>query len=173
MASQFGATVTRRRIRPPPTGSILLLALGAGVAGCATNTETGMLVGGAGGATAGAAIGSASGHAGSGAIIGGTIGLVGGGLVGNSVDQADRRHEEQYHYSVTASPSAPIARNDIVAWSRQGTGDEVIIDRIERSSTVFHLTAADEDSLRSQGVSDDVVRAMKETERRSAAGAGE
>ncbi len=123
-----------------------------------------MLVGGAGGAAAGAAIGSASGHAGSGAVIGGAIGLIGGGLVGNSMDQADQRHDEPYQYSTTASPSGPLTRDQIVIWSRQGAGDEVIIDRIERSSTVFQLTAADEDTLRSQGVSDNVLRAMKETQ---------
>jgi surface antigen len=167
MTRQCEAGRTCRRVRPPPTLSILVAAaLAAGLAGCATNTETGMLVGGAGGAAAGAAIGSASGHAGSGAVIGGAIGLIGGGMVGNSMDQADRRHDVQYEYSATASPAAPITRDDIVAWSRQGAGDEVIIDRIERSGSVFHLTAADEDTLRDQGVSDDVLRAMKETGRR-------
>jgi len=165
MTGQTEAGRICRRERPPPILSILVLALGASVTGCATNTETGMLVGGAGGAAAGAAIGSASGHAGSGAVIGGAIGLIGGGLVGNSMDQADRRHDEQNQYSA-AAPSAPITRDDVVAWSRQGTGDEVIIDRIERNGTVFHLTAADEDALRGQGVSDDVLRAMKDTERR-------
>jgi surface antigen len=154
--------------------SILTLTALAGLAGCATNTETGLLVGGAGGAAAGAAIGSASGHAGTGAVIGGAIGLIGGGLIGNSMDQADRRREEQRQYSATASPStssgqgrsAPVIREDVVVWSRQGTSDEVIIDRIERSGSRFHLTAADEDSLRAQGVSDDVLRAMKESGRR-------
>jgi surface antigen len=140
------------------------MTLGAGLAGCASNTQTGMLVGGAGGAAAGAAIGSASGHAGTGAVIGGALGLIGGGLIGNSMDQADRRHDEQYDYPANASPA--VTQEDIIAWARKGTGDEVIIDRIERSGTVFRLTAAEEDALRSQGVSEDVVRAMKATGRR-------
>ena len=143
---------------------LLAVALGAGPGGCATNTETGMLVGGAGGAAAGAAIGSASGHAGGGAVIGGALGLIGGGLVGNSMDQADRRHDEQTQYSASTSASG-VTTEDVVLWSRNGTRDEVIIDRIERSGTVFQLTAADENNLRSQGVSEDVVRAMKATER--------
>ena len=152
--------------RLPAPRVFLAAALGAGLAGCANNTETGMLVGGAGGAAAGAAVGSASGHAGSGAVIGGAVGLIGGGLVGNSVDQADHARAGQDEYSATASPPGPITSDDVAAWSRKGTRDEVIIDRIERSGTVFHLTAADEDTLRGQGVSDDVVRAMKETARR-------
>ena len=143
---------------------LLSIALGAGLAGCANNTESGMLVGGAGGAAAGAAIGSTSGHAGSGAVIGGALGLIGGCLVGNSMDEADRRHDEQNQYSASTSASGVTSEN-VIVWSRNGTRDEVIIDRIERSGTVFHLTAADQDTLRSQGVSDDVVRAMKATER--------
>ncbi|WP_261361996.1 hypothetical protein [Humisphaera borealis] len=42
----------------------------------------------------------------------------------------------------------------------------MIIDRIERSDTVFRLTAGDEMELRQKGVSEDVICAMKETARR-------
>ena len=67
------------------------------------------------------------------------------------------------------APVGPIelrSPNDVVAWSRQGKTDDVIIDRIERGDTVFHLTAADETGLHARGVSDDVIRAMKQTQRR-------
>ena len=42
----------------------------------------------------------------------------------------------------------------------------VIIDRIHRSGTTFHLSATDENELRDAGVSEEVVRAMKDTGRR-------
>jgi hypothetical protein len=63
----------------------------------------------------------------------------------------------------TADQHRPISSNEVIAWSLRGTRDEVIIDRIECSGTVFHLTASDELHLRDAGVSADVVRAMKAT----------
>jgi hypothetical protein len=68
----------------------------------------------------------------------------------------------------TASRSASyrVTREEVVAWSRQGHSEDVIIDRIERSDSIFHVTAAEEDGLRSQGVSDEVIRVMKQTGRR-------
>lgn len=152
--------------------------LACGVAGCQTKTQTGLLVGGAGGAGVGAAIGSASGNAGKGALIGGAVGLIGGGLVGGGMDSADEREarrtreaeaRERRRY-VSETPAAP-ARNrptldEVVAWSREGLSEELIIDRIERSDVVFSLTVADENSLADQGVSENVIRAMRATARR-------
>lgn len=158
------------------TRIVIAACLMAGVAGCQTKTQTGLLVGGAGGAAAGAAIGSASGNAGKGALIGGAIGLIGGGLVGHSMDKADekeaaeRRAQEQRAtraYAADRRPvSAAVSRDEIVTWTRNGTSEEVIIDRIDRSQSVFHLTAADENGLRDQGVSENVILAMKDTARR-------
>jgi hypothetical protein len=54
----------------------------------------------------------------------------------------------------------------VVAWSRQGLSEEVIIDRIERSDAVFSLTARDEEDLIDRGVSEGVIRAMRATARR-------
>jgi len=149
--------------------------------GCATKTQTGALVGGAGGAAAGAAIGSASGNAGKGALIGGAIGLIGGGLIGHGMDKSDEAKEKEAQrkyeaeqraernsrrYSSAAAPADRVTQSDVIAWSRQGKSDDVIIDRIERSDSVFRLTAADEDTLRQRGVSEDVIQAMRDTARR-------
>ena len=152
--------------------------LACGVAGCQTKTQTGLLAGGAGGAALGAAIGSAQGNAGKGALIGGAVGLIGGGLVGGAMDSADEkearriREEKARENRRYASPApAPAARSrvtqeDVVAWSREGVSEEVIIDRIERSDVVFRLSVADEESLAERGVTEDVIRAMKATARR-------
>ena len=156
---------------------IVVGLVGVGVGGCATKTQTGLLVGGAGGAAAGAAIGSAGGNAGKGALIGGAIGLIGGGLIGHAADKSDEAdrerqlRDEQQHSRQYASRSAAPARGrlskeQVVTWTQAGTRDDIIIDRIERSDTVFRLTAADEQHLRQQGVSEDVLYAMKDTARR-------
>ena len=155
-----------------------LLGLGLS-AGCATKTQTGLLVGGAGGAAAGAAIGSAGGNAGKGALIGGAIGLIGGGLIGHAADKSDEadhertlREDEQRSRQYASRSAVParggsrLSAEQVVTWSQAGTRDDIIIDRIERSDTVFRLTAGDEQHLRRQGVSDDVIYAMKDTARR-------
>jgi uncharacterized protein YcfJ len=79
-------------------GTILVLALGAGVVGCETHTGNAALLGGAGGAALGAAVGSHShSRAGAGALVGGAIGAIGGAIVGNEMDRQDR--ESYYGYS--------------------------------------------------------------------------
>jgi uncharacterized protein YcfJ len=128
-----------------------------------------------------------------GAAIGGAIGALGGAAVGHGMDKADeqkareQREREQYEarqqssYSSAARTSAPppppasrtpttpsqtsatITRGDVVDWSRQGVKDEIIIDRIQRSGQRFVMTSADERELKSLGVSENVVLAMKNT----------
>lgn len=154
---------------------VVVCVLGAAVAGCETKAGTGALIGGAGGAAAGGAIGSMShGRAGEGALIGGAVGLIGGALVGNSMDQADKKRDrEQFaerEYDRRSTPSASISstvsKTDVVSWTQRGTRDEIIIDRIERSGSVFRLSVADENELRDRGVSESVIRAMRDTSRR-------
>lgn len=151
--------------------------VGLGLTGCANKTQTGLLVGGGGGAAVGAAIGSAGGNAGKGALIGGAIGLLGGGLIGHAADKSDDadrerslREEQQRTSHYEARAAAPARRrltNDqVVTWTQAGARDDIIIDRIECSETVLRLTASDEQHLRREGVSDDVIYAMKDTAKR-------
>jgi hypothetical protein len=62
-----------------------------------------------------------------------------------------------------AANTVSVTQDEVVIWATQGTRDDVIIDRIERSRAVFRLSAADEQHLRQQGVSGDVIVAMKES----------
>ncbi len=57
----------------------------------------------------------------------------------------------------------PVTREDVILWSVHGISDDVIIDRIERSGSVFSLPTSEEIHLRDAGVSDEVIRAMKGT----------
>jgi hypothetical protein len=84
------------------------------------------------------------------------------------MDKADEKQQraQDYDRRSTAAVADPITRADVVAWTQRGTRDEVIIDRIYRSGTVFRLSAADENDLRDRGVSGAVIRAMRDTARR-------
>jgi uncharacterized protein YcfJ len=139
---------------------------------------------GSGNAASGAAIGGAIG------AIGG--GLAGHGM--DKADEkkkqeqrereeaaARQRQQQQQTYNSTSSstyaapapapavkPAAPtstLTRGDVVDWTRQGVSDAIIIDRIQRSGQQFIITAADERELKSLGVHDPVVTAMKNTSR--------
>jgi len=147
---------------------VVLGALVAWNAGCETKAQSGALIGAGGGAAAGAGIGSISGHAGEGALIGAGVGAIGGYIVGNELDKKDQR-EREAAYENSRYQAAPavraVTKNDVISWTRAGVKDEVIIDRIQRSGTVFRMTAADENQLRDANVSEEVVRAMKDTAR--------
>lgn len=147
--------------------------LGASVVGCESKAGTGAIVGGAGGAAAGGLIGSMShARAGEGALIGGAIGAIGGALIGHGMDESDKKKAEENEYAnrssyhQSAAVSSDVTKKDVIAWTARGTHDDVIIDRIERSGTVYHLTAKDENDLRDAGVSEEVIQAMKATARR-------
>jgi len=59
-----------------------------------------------------------------------------------------------------------VSPDDVIIWTARGQHDESIIDRIERSGSIIRLRGADENRLRDAGVSEDVIRAMKDTTRR-------
>ena len=160
---------------------VLAGAMGLSSIGCETKAQTGALAGGLGGAAIGGLIGSThKSQAGAGAAIGAGVGVIGGYLVGNEMDKKDQRKREQaaaasanagrdtYSSPAYSSPpprntaaSSGVTRDDVVRWTKDGVKDEIIIDRIERSGSTFRLSAADETSLRDANVSEEVVRAMK------------
>jgi uncharacterized protein YcfJ len=162
--------------------AVLAAAMGMTSMGCESKAQTGALVGAGGGALLGGAIGSLShSRAGAGAAIGAGVGALGGYVVGNEMDKKDQKtRDASAAHSArtaraddsqsppprnTATPADGVTRDDVIRWSKDGVKDEVIIDRIERSGTAFRLTAADENALRDANVSDEVVRAMKNTSR--------
>jgi hypothetical protein len=151
------------------------MALGS-AGGCDTNAGTGALLGGAAGAGIGAIIGHNShGRTGSGALIGGAVGAIGGALVGNEMDKAERQkaqddgfRDRAYYSDPPARPyvdSSAVTKEDVMAWTNRGMRDSEIMDRINRSGTVYHLSAADENQLRDARVSEDVIREMQDTAR--------
>lgn len=142
-----------------------------GTTGCETKAGSGALIGGAAGAGIGAIIGHNShGRTGSGALIGGAVGAIGGALIGNEMDKNDRRarydDRRNARESRYESRGSAITKEDVIAWSQHGDRDDAIIDRIDRSRAVFVLSSRDENQLRQANVSEEVIRAMKDTSRR-------
>lgn len=146
------------------------------VSGCATRTQSGAAIGAASGAAIGAGVGSVvNSSVGAGALIGAGMGAVSGAIIGNQMDEQEDRRKQELKDRQTADAALPqdryianreITKQNIIEWSRGGVPKQVIIDRIERSGTKFSLTAADENKLRENAVSEEVMLAMRETSRR-------
>jgi len=145
----------------------LTLQLLTVVAGCQSNAGNGALIGGAAGAGIGAIIGNNShGRTMEGALIGGAIGAIGGGLIGNEMDKNDARQRQAWDSRQMEYQKPPITKDDVIAWTASGVREDIILDRIQQSGAVFHLTTGDENQLRDVGVTDHVVQAMRDTARR-------
>jgi hypothetical protein len=69
-------------------------------------------------------------------------------------------------HAVSYAEIAPITSADVIRWTARGVRDDIIIDRVERSPSIFHLTAADENRLHDKGVSEAVILEMKATAQR-------
>ena len=157
----------------------LALAVSAvGLAGCQNpngtqnNTGSGALIGGAMGAVTGAAIGGSR-HGGEGALIGAAAGVIAGGLVGNSMDreQEARLKAQAPQTYVKVDQGQPLSIADVKALAKAGISEDVIINQIQNSRTIYHLSAADIIDLRDAGVTDKVVNYMINTPSNAGAGA--
>jgi surface antigen len=162
------------------TGALVGGAAGAGIGAIVGNNSHGRTA-------SGAAIGGAVG------AIGGA--LIGNEMDKKDREAARQREYDDYHsgrdrhYRSSsdgvggyddADPYAPrrrsnptyesratgVSKEDVIEWTRRGDRDEQIVDRIDRSGTTFNLSSRDENRLRDNGVSEEVIRAMKDTARR-------
>jgi outer membrane lipoprotein SlyB len=132
--------------------------------GSPNNTGSGALMGGAMGALTGAAIGGRC-HAGPDALIGAAAGALVGGLVGNAADQeqAARLQAQAPPAYVNVVQGRPTSIADVKAMTKAGVSDDVIINQIRNTRTVYHLAAMDVIGLRDAGVSNKVLNFMINT----------
>jgi outer membrane lipoprotein SlyB len=132
--------------------------------GTQNNTAGGALIGGAIGAVTGAAIGGSR-HGGPDALIGAAAGAVGGLLIGNSMDQEQnaRLRAQASQTYVKVDQGQPLSIADVKALAKAGISEDVIINQIKNSHTVFHLSSADIIDLRDAGVTDKIVNCMIST----------
>jgi len=127
-------------------------------------TASGALMGGGAGALTGAVIGGSRNGPG-GALIGAAVGAIAGGLVGNSMDQEQQarlRAQSPQTYA-RVDHGQPLSVADVKALARAGISEDVIINQINASRTVFRLSAADIIDLRDSGVPDKIVNYMINT----------
>ncbi len=135
------------------------------IAGCYSpyHADRGALIGGLGGAGVGALAGHALGNTAAGAAVGGATGLVSGALIGGALDESEARNramiEERLQRPLGANP---VSIDDVVAMSRAGVADELIVNHVRIHGVARPLQAADLVMLQQQGVSLPVIRAMQE-----------
>ena len=85
------------------------------------------------------------------------------GLIGYSMDQQQRLHQQAPQTYVRVEQGQPLSVADVRALGRAGISDDVIISQIRNSHTVYHLSAADIIDLRDAGVSNRVIDFMINT----------
>jgi hypothetical protein len=131
--------------------------------GQANNTGTGALIGGASGAAIGAVADRRA--PGVGALIGGAAGAITGGLIGNSMDQqaAAQRVAQPPPAVVVAPQGQPLSIADIKAMAKADVSDDIIINQIINTHSVYNLDANDIIDLKNGGVSDKVITYMMNT----------
>jgi hypothetical protein len=147
--------------------------------------QQGAVIGGVGGALAGAAL--SKNNRGLGALIGGALGAGGGWLIGANKDKItgkdDNERRESRDEAIRASERAErnpataadvdkartadlnddgfVTLDEVVALRQANLSDDEMINRLKDTGQVFELTDYQEDYLRTRGVSDDVIREMR------------
>jgi len=142
-----------------------------GVAGCQHPTggpnhaASGALVGGAAGAMTGAAIGGPHNNAGPDALMGAAAGALAGGIIGDALDQqqAAALSAQAPQTFVHVQEGQPLSVADVKAMAAARVSDDVIINQIRTSRTVYHLGGSDIIDLHNSGVSDSVINFMIST----------
>ena len=150
--------------------------------------EQGAVIGGAGGAAAGAAVAGDDDRL-LGALIGGVLGAGGGYLIGaqkeklDNEDDRDEIREEARRADERATQSPATARDverartadinddgfvtldEVIAMREANLSDREMIDRLEDTGQIFELTASQERQLEDEGVSREVILAMRDLNR--------
>lgn len=137
--------------------SFALLSLGC--QGNKTRVAEGSVLGGVLGAAAGAGIGSLSGNAGAGAGIGAVVGAASGALIGSQIEQPGQATSAEATKATV--PASQLTMQQVIDLSKQGYGDQIIIEKIKTSNSKFVLTPSDAQYLKEQGVSPRVIDAMQ------------
>lgn len=136
----------------------------------------GAVIGGVGGAIAGGVL--AKDNRLLGALIGGAVGAGGGWLIGSQLEKSDDKDDavraergarenpvsvDEARRARTADINSDgyITMDEVVALEKADLSDSEIIERLDATNQFFELSREQEDYLRSQGVSDRVIREMR------------
>ncbi len=142
---------------------LAVLALGF-VAGCAggPRAEQGTLLGGMGGTAVGAIIGHQSGKTAQGALIGAAVGALAGNTIGGSLDEIEARNRAELEARLgQMAPRGSVTVEDIIAMTRAGVPESVIVSHIQIHGVTHPLSAADLIRLQNEKVSEAVMSAAQ------------
>ncbi len=141
----------------------LVLSLVAST-GCRSpyHSDQGALFGGLLGAGTGAIIGGATGHPGAGAAIGAGVGALSGAAIGNGMDEVEANNRAMIAQQLgrQVAPGA-VTTNDVIAMTRAGVNEELIINHIRAHGMVASLQSNDLINLQQQGITPRVVATMQ------------
>lgn len=132
--------------------------------GCASpyRSDQGALWGGLGGAGLGALVGSATGNTGAGAAIGAGVGALSGAAVGGALDDIEARNRAEIAARTgRPAPTGSVTIDDVIAMTRSGVTEDVILTHIRYHGPATALRPADLIMLQQQGVSPRVVQALQ------------
>ena len=143
----------------------LCLAAGGCISsGCASPyyADRGAVFGGVAGAGTGALVGHAMGNTGAGAIVGAGVGMLAGSAVGGSLDEIEARNRAQIEASLARPlPPGGVTVDDVVAMSRAGVQEPLIVNHIRANGVARPLQAPDLIRLQQDGVTPLVVQTMQ------------
>ncbi len=134
----------------------LSVSVFSGCASMGEDTQKGALGGALIGSIAGGVIGHQGGHGIGGAAIGAGVGALAGGLIGHNIDAKKSKEE------VMAS-AEKLGISDVIVLAQSGVSDDVIVDKISKTRSVFDLSVEEIEALRKQGVSPRVINFMLDT----------
>jgi hypothetical protein len=123
----------------------------------------GGLLGGTTGGMVGAAIGSHEGKTGEGALIGALAGGVTGAAIGNQTDVANIRYQQTVNENAIAAQQAAVTMDQVIQMTQSGLSDELIQNQIKANGIAQRVSTNDLIQLKSQGVSDLVIRQLQTT----------
>jgi len=121
------------------------------------------------GAATGAAIGAMASHSGEGALLGGAIGAIAGGIIGHGMDaQQEAQIQAQAPQTYERiQQNEPLSVADVIELARAGVSDELIVSQIRNSRTVYQLSTAEIIALKDEGVSENIIDFMINTQTRT------
>jgi hypothetical protein len=135
------------------------------VTGCQSpyHADQGALFGGLLGAGTGAIIGDAVGNTGAGTAIGAGVGALTGAAIGDSLDKIEAQNRAMIAAQLGREiRSGAVSAEDVMMMSQAGVDDELIITHIRHNGVARVPGPHELISLKEQGVSTAVIRAMQE-----------
>src|SRR5439155_2673506 len=97
-------------------------------------------------------------------LVGGALGAVVGGAAGSSQDAREDHKKAQAYVNAQAQAQAQrqMGLNEVIQLAQRGTPDDIIIQQIQSTGSIFRLTTDDITYLQDQRVRRRVISAMQQ-----------